>query len=70
MLHKMLQTPGAQNKEKNVFIDSKGVHVIKIEKMVSKVDWYEPLKIIVKASDRYNLMKPDIWLWNIFFRKF
>ena len=51
-------------------IVSKGVQVVKCEKIVGKVDWYVPFKVTVKASDRDKLLNPDIWPCNIFVRKF
>ena len=42
-------------------IASKGIHVVKCEKIAGKVDWYVPFEVTVKASDRYKLLNPDIW---------
>ena len=42
-------------------IASKGIQVVKCEKIAGKVDWYVPFEVTVKASDRYKLLNPDIW---------
>ena len=46
------------------------MQVVKYEKIVGKVDWYVPFKVTVKASDKEQLLNPDIWPCNIFVRKF
>ena len=51
------------NTSKDVIINhiaSKGIHVVKCEKIVGKADWYVPFKVTVKASDRDKLLNPDI----------
>ena len=51
-------------------IASKGIQVVKCEKITGKVDWYVPFKVTVKASDRDKLLNTDIWPCNFFVRKF
>ena len=41
-------------------IASKGIHVVKCEKKLGKVDWYVLFKLTVKATDRDKLLNPDI----------
>ena len=50
--------------------DNNGKQGIKIEKMVSQVDWYVPFKVKVKASDRDKLLNTDILPCNVFVTKF
>ena len=52
-----------QNNSGNVTVshtDSKIIQVIERERMVTKIHWYVPFKVTVKASDREKLLKPDM----------
>ena len=51
-------------------ISSKGIQVVGCVVLQSKVDWYKPFKVTVKAAEREILLSPDLWPQGVFVRKF
>ena len=52
------------------YIKNNNIAAVNCVALVSKVEWYRPFKVTVKASDRNLLMTPEFWPRGVFIRKF